>query len=461
MKKTHKAYLRKIIGRAIDEGGNGELTASILRIKSPDTDVYQMMRDIVCDARFYSVIDRDSFWKTYGEYMIGGFVDSISDEEWNTEETLTMRKEEFLNKWMSDHMMPFSDDRRRLMEADIRIKGLADDKPGMPDPDDHDGSSLGEINLGNGIKDATKSTGQQADGLPPMLKDYMKDAAGGNSPGLKNECHRADAHFLDSIDPSIVRLAKMIGRRGENAKPVKGRFRPAPKSDISGVTTGDDLNSLLPTELAMLATPSTERIFIDRFVRKRLQTFSSVSTSASDRFPQGGPVYICIDTSGSMTGQPEVMAKTLALAICIIAQKERRPVCIFNYSSGLTFFVLKDIKTQRAGLLRFLSRSYGGGNDEEKLFRFLFERMPKSSAYRKYAGDFKGADMLVISDFIWCPMDDETETMIEEARRKGMRIFSVACLEEDAQGYGAGFTFHHKSDFRFEYDGERIKELFS
>ncbi|MDE5871371.1 MAG: hypothetical protein K2H22_05485, partial [Muribaculaceae bacterium] len=346
MKKTHVTFLRRIIGDAIDDSNRATLTEKLLRIKTPSSGIYRMMRDIVCDVRFYSVTENDAFWKNYGSYRIGNFIDSLSEEEWEADETLTILKEDFLNDWMLSHMMPMSEERRKEIEAEIRLNMSSDDTAGMPDPEDHDGSSLGILHLGIGIKDATNRTGEPADGLPTIFKDYMDDANGGTSPGLYNDGHRADARFLGNIDPSITTLAEIIGRRGKSMEPVRGKFRPAPKSDINGVTLSNDLNSLLPSELALLASPYSEKIFLNRYVRKRLQTFSSVSSSRNHK-EKHGPIYICIDTSGSMTGEPEEIAKILVLAIAISAQKEKRTVCILNYSDSISFFVLRDLKTQR------------------------------------------------------------------------------------------------------------------
>lgn len=476
MKKSHQTYLRRIIGKAIAERNLTSLTDKVLEVKTPSSGIYQMLRDIVCDARFYSVIDKDAFWKTYGTYKIGCFVDSISSEEWKDNIALTMLKEDFLNDWMTTHMMPLSEDRRKEKEAEVRLNILSDDDVGMPDPDESDGTTLGVINLGNGIKDSTNRTGEPTEGLPTNLRDYMEDAPGGTTPELKNDGHNADVRFLEGIDPSITKLAEKIGRRSVEIQKIHGKFRPAPKSDISGVTVGNDLNSLLPSELALLATPCSERIFLDRYVRKKLQTFSSVSAPKSEKSKRG-PIYICIDTSGSMVGEPECLAKTLALAISIVAQKDHRPVCIFNYSGNLSFFVLKDLELQRKNLLLFLSDSYGGGNDENKLFRFLFRRMPCLSCYKDFVDEHKGADMLVISDFLWNRIEKDISEFIDSARRKGMRIFSVGITSDEtvrmfendeerreyfrkSSGYSSGLQFYLKSDFRYTYYEGRLKEDF-
>lgn len=452
MKKSQLSYLHRILANAISERNLDSLTESVADIKSPSSAIYQLMRDIVCDARFYSVIDNDMFWKTYGGFRIGRFIDHLPPEVWESTESLTLRKEDFLNSWMASHILPMDKARREEIERDIRLGIFTDDSTGLPDPDDHDGNSLGVINLGYGIKDTTHRTGEPAEGLPPNIKDYMDDAGCGSSPGLHNDGHRAEAHFLERTDRSIVMLAQKIGHRGRTEK-TNGKFRTAPKSDISGVTSGDDLNSLLPIELSLFASDSTEKIFLDRYVRKKLQVFSSVSKSRVEK-QENGPIYLCIDTSGSMVDEPEILAKTLALAISITAQKDHRPVCIFNYSDSISFFVLKDIRRQRRKLLRFLSESYGGGNDENKLFRFIFSRMPKTARYRNVTNDLKGADMLIISDFEWDRPEQDTLKLLEEARSKGMRIFTLSTGYNHEQGY-----MPIKSDFDYRYEEGKIKEV--
>ena len=63
---------------------------------------------------------------------------------------------------------------------------------------------------------------------------------------METESHRAEAEYLKQLDPTIVELAKQIGRSGGMNHVVSGKFQSASRSDISGVTIGNDLNCLLP-----------------------------------------------------------------------------------------------------------------------------------------------------------------------------------------------------------------------
>ena len=48
------------------------------KIRAGKTPVYQMIRDIVCDSRFYCVVEDDLFWKKYATADLRHFIDSLS-----------------------------------------------------------------------------------------------------------------------------------------------------------------------------------------------------------------------------------------------------------------------------------------------------------------------------------------------------------------------------------------------
>lgn len=503
MLKTHLTYLRKIIGIATMLKGATQIMNSIKRLRSARTPVYQMMRDIVCDARFFSVVENELFWKNYSCAVISRFIDRLTDEDWKDEEMRTGKKEDFLNDWLARHIFPMTLAEQRKIEEEMNLEESPDTTGGADEEYAHPSEV---IYMGDGISDMTYAsedsksakekakekavmqmmrlgtlgfgpimpeihmTADPADRLPPEVKAFEKESRSiSNSRGMRGDHHETEVRFLNSIDPSLRRLAEVIGRRGGVSYESKGRFQTAAHSDISGVTMGDNLNSLLPTELAMLATPSAERVFLQRYVQKRLQIFSSASSSKGEGKQKAGPIYICVDTSGSMTGEPENMAKTLALAISIVAQQEHRPICMVNYSDDISFFILTDLRKQRRQFLSFLSRSYGGGNDEEKLFKFLFEKLPTIPRYSRFANAFKGADLLVISDFIWSSIAKKVKSLLDDARSGGMKFyalmvnmretdFSMFEFEKEKGGYSSGYEFYTDCDYRYLNDKDKVFE---
>ncbi|MDE6383493.1 MAG: hypothetical protein K2K79_03970 [Paramuribaculum sp.] len=473
MRKRHLAYLRRAVSIVTTTKDGVIMLDLISKMRAARIPVYQMIRDIVCDSRFYCVVEDDLFWKNYSVAVISNFIDSLSPDDWKNEEKRTGKKEDFLNSWLANHLFPLSIEEKNRKARSMNLKAGDSDKP-IPLGDD-DGEELisdeGDVYIESGITDMTNSLEKIHGALPDAIQHYA-DSSRGNSPGMRTDSHRADADYLLQLDPVIVDLAKKIGRSGGTAHEISGKFQSASRSDISGVTTGNDLNSLLPSELVMLGANTTENLFYQRYVQKRLQLFSSASRSCKPANDKSGPIYICVDTSGSMEGQPEVTAKTLALSVAIVAQRDKRPICMINYSHNLSFFILKDLQWQRKKFLSFLSHSYSGGNDENKLFYFIFKKLRSMPQYQSFADSFKGADLLIISDFIWSHISKESTSLIENARNEGMKLYGLGIntrpyqldiLDDPAKRNNEmpdGFNFLKECHYRYLCNDGVVNEYF-
>ena len=96
-----------------------------------------------------------------------------------------------------------------------------------------------------------------------------------------------------------------------------GLLRPATRSDIVGITEGNNLESLLPVEYCYLSDKVLEGMFYRRYVEKKLAVFDGVSRQVEHveassrrgnelaRHAQKGPFVVCVDTSSSMRGERE------------------------------------------------------------------------------------------------------------------------------------------------------------
>lgn len=473
MNQTQLKYLQRIINYACIIKSSDGLSETVKHIKAAKLPVYQMMRDIACDARFYSVLQNEQFWRQYSCAAISRFIDSLTSVDWGSEKLLTGKKEDFLNEWMAKHILGIPKEQQQEIEQDS--------EPDPPDDEDEEFSDLpgpcrimldkymhmlplaAASGCGSGKTDETGNDGNIYDDLPDKMKNYLNDSQKGYNPGSHEEPHKADAKYINSLDPTLVELAKKIGRHGCSPDVRKGKFQTASRCDISGVTTGDNLNCLLPTELAMLASPASEKVFLHKFVQKQLQIFSSASSSQEKG--KAGPIYMCIDTSSSMRGQPEETAKTLALAIAIVAQRDKRPICLINYSFNLSFFILTNLEYQKLPFLSFLSRSYGGGNDENRLFKFIFDELPDNKRFSKFAHQFNGADLLIISDFQWAPLATDVQSRIEAARSHGLKLYALSvnmmlssAINVYVQDTMSGRDFYMNCDYKYMCDNNHCFE---
>lgn len=472
MRKQHLTYLRRAIGIASSIKGGARMLEIVGKIKAGKTPVYQMIRDIVCDSRFYCVVEDDLFWEKYATADIRHFIDSLSSEDWENEERRTGKKEDFLNAWLSKHFFPLSVEEKRIIAESMQLTAGNSGKPvplGSSGNEGNQDSDGYDIQIESGITDKSNSPDKMGYSLPTDIANYAESSKG-SSPGLEVDSHEAEAEYLQLLNPTIVELAKQIGRSGGTSHEVTGKFQSASRSDISGITIGNDLNCLLPSELALLGAKSTENLFYQRYVQNRLQLFSSASHSFEVANDKSGPIYICVDTSSSMEGEPEVTAKTLALAVAIVAQRDRRPICMINYSHNLSFFILTNLHRQRKKFLAFLSHSYAGSNDENKLFYFIFKKLPSIPKYKLFADAFKGADILIISDFIWSYIPNENMELIQKARSEGMIFYGLGIdvrehqldMLDDPKKHDDeirdGYNFLKQCDYRYLHENGSVFE---
>lgn len=217
-------------------------------------------------------------------------------------------------------------------------------------------------------------------------------------------------------DKTLKDLAAMLGRwqmveleieeeQREKILP-QNSWKPNPygKSEIIGIHYSDNISGTLPMEFAMLSHPDTELIFSHRFVEKKLLSFQfrahdlasdtsrQEETIKEPKIAEQGPVILVIDTSGSMFGNPEQIAKAISFVVLSRALRQKRPCYLISFSDHIKTLELTQTGQELDRMVEFLTMSYHGGTDIQPALREALE-MLKREAFQK-------ADVLVISDFV-------------------------------------------------------------
>jgi uncharacterized protein with von Willebrand factor type A (vWA) domain len=129
-----------------------------------------------------------------------------------------------------------------------------------------------------------------------------------------------------------------------------------------------------------------------------------------------GPLIICFDTSGSMQGAPETIAKAVTLLMTSKAKQNDRACYLINFSTGISNLDLSnDFNMER--LISFLKMSFYGGTDVAPAIKHGLTLMESDS--------YKDADMLIISDFVMADLPKEIINDMEELRDKGNKFNSL------------------------------------
>ncbi|MBQ3604995.1 MAG: hypothetical protein II990_01935 [Muribaculaceae bacterium] len=413
MKDAHLKYLQRCLKSRLL--GNRTEFHNRSRAK-----IYKVLDRILNDERFYGVLDFRRQWISYASKRITKFVDSLTDGDKNDEIVLNEKIEIFVVEWFLSHFGKelIFEDEENVEKTKKQYSEIYDDEYDEVEESEGDPFIDKFAKDSTSVDDATRINVANLQ-LPAELSAFAHGKG-------KGEEDKTEIEYLKSIDKSIVDLALMLGRSGESILTTssKPQFSRSSHSDISGVTIGDDLNAMLPTETALLGNHVTESVFYRRYVEKRLQVFASASTMSKGK-EKKGPIILCVDTSSSMDGEPADMAKRLALAVAIVAQRTHRTLCVINYSDTLSYFILTNLQRQLKSFLRFIAHSYHGGNDENLLFRFIFCSLLKGRRYEHLRNKLSGADLLVISDYFWGGLSAKVEDSLDEAKRNGMRLFSL------------------------------------
>lgn len=232
---------------------------------------------------------------------------------------------------------------------------------------------------------------------------------------------------------------------------------PNMRSEISGIHESNDLNTLLSSEAALLGDSATESAFLKRFADGQLLTFryddrKLVSSTDHEieiynkvREKERGPFILCVDTSESMSGRPEQVAKVLALGILKMAGRVKRRAYLINFSTGIQTLDLHDVSRSLEDIAAFLRMSFRGGTDIS---------LPLYECFRQLRGDdYKDADVLVISDFIMYKLDaDIMEEMCHFQHNKATEFHALVLSESANEEIVSAF------DTTWQYDGVGVVE---
>ena len=201
------------------------------------------------------------------------------------------------------------------------------------------------------------------------------------------------------------------------------------KEEIVGIYLGKDIEHAIPQEIALLSDDETATLFDMKFVEGRLMCFEMEGIQASsheieeermievEEEEELGPMIICIDTSGSMQGSPETIAKAVTLFMATRAVSQKRNCLLINFSTRIETLDLSG-KAGIAKAIDFLQRSFHGGTDASPAFEYALEMMSKEK--------YKQSDLLIISDFIMDFLSESLYEKISIAQKNKNRFYSLS-----------------------------------
>lgn len=224
----------------------------------------------------------------------------------------------------------------------------------------------------------------------------------------------------------LAEWAELIGRFRQMADGERARKVENATGELIGVTLGDDLSRVIPSELANLGLPGLRAVFAARYAAGELMLYDSQGEQATGR----GAVIACVDTSHSMyEAGPggitrEAWAKACALALLDQARHAGRDFVGIVFSAADKLRVFRFPAGAPADLTRvldFAETFLGGGTSYQR---------PLSAAGELLEEEFNDAartrgDIVMLTDDDCGVTEAWMRDWNQAKRRLGFRVFGV------------------------------------
>lgn len=284
----------------------------------------------------------------------------------------------------------------------------------------------------------TRNLRYNLDRIPDYLKKNHVDKrdffqAWGLMGGTWNESEFERIRKIIALQIEFPEIVKVVNRMGriadDNGKErifanegEMYKMEHSTKSDILGITVGNDLNALMPLELANCADKYLEDLFLYRYLTNKLQIFRYKSEIAkpshhleTKRAQRKGPMIVCLDTSGSMCGKPEKIAQSLMVKVLDVADRQKRDCFLIAFSISVKPI---DAKKERAKLLAMFSNVSQGDTSATQMLKTTFKLLESDTNY-------VNADVLWVTDFKIPVASPDLITKIVEYRKSNTKFYGL------------------------------------
>lgn len=229
---------------------------------------------------------------------------------------------------------------------------------------------------------------------------------------------QTDELDAESLFPDLFAALKRIE---EERREIE---HPLARHQAKGIERSGDFTRMLPSEAMLLLHPQLKLLWHAKRIERALLTYRvrgtyiTRATHETDE-PQPkayrrerGPIIFCLDTSGSMQGAPELIAKALVLEACRIARDEDRRCFLYSFS-GPNECKGRELSLTPDGLgllLDFLCLSFNGGTHIDRPFLDAITMIN--------AEGWSRADILLVTDGDFPEPSAPVQAIIDDARKR-------------------------------------------
>lgn len=267
-------------------------------------------------------------------------------------------------------------------------------------------------------------------------------AAWGTDSGTMS-CIKNNTALLEFVrqNDELKDIAKHLGRFREIFAQSKRNAYAYGRGETYALELGNNLTRIISSELALLATPETVPLFLQKYQQKQLKQYQR----REPVYKGMGDIICCLDESDSMEGDPIAWGKAVAMTLLDIAADGKRKFALIHFSNPGAFMIDLFLpgEYQTTAKIEAATGFLGGGTDFETPMREAIRLMEKEA--------FEQADIVFITDG-QCELPEEylKELQAEQAARN----FTVTGILLDVNDPGMEFSLE-----KFCQDIYRTSEL--
>lgn len=227
--------------------------------------------------------------------------------------------------------------------------------------------------------------------------------------------------LLDRLrnNPKLKRIAELAGRYKRMAFAIQKQQIKRGTDAIHNVVLGDDLGRILPSEAMKLNHPILKKLFKLALLEKKVLQYEYIG---KERIAKGA-IIVCVDSSGSMNGTPEVWSKSVALGMVEIAKIQKRDVFVIHFDASPkeslhTNYFPKDGSWGLEEVLDMAEYYSGGGTYFEPPLDLSRDKIMEQEQFSK-------ADIIFVTDGESTVTDNWLVKFKAWKKEKNVKIYSI------------------------------------
>lgn len=204
----------------------------------------------------------------------------------------------------------------------------------------------------------------------------------------------------------------------------------------SGITRSDDIGRMLPSELSSLGHPVLKSLWHVKRAEATLLSYQyegvlsehlpvyetqslALNDTASETLQSRGAIIIALDTSASMKGQAEHLAKAIVLETMRVAIREQRPCFLMAFSGPdeIQEYELSQSEQGWSAVLDIIALSFHGGTDVSQIVHRVASKLTDQA--------WQFADLLLVSDSRFNVSDELVDSLASLKQDTGLRLHGI------------------------------------